>query len=265
MRAFCPALRRERYDAIIDLQGLTKSALIARLARGTSYGLANRTDGASHESPARWLVTQSDPGRAAQPRARPRARARRGRARHARRLAAVVRAGARVAGRRARPRTVVLDPRHVARRQALAGSELDRARPAPRRRGLGGRAAAGERRGRQARARDRRGDRRRQHASGRRWSSARSSIASPRPPARSASTAGRATSPSRSACRTSSSTTSRPRGAPARSRAHSGGRQVSVEGEPVPTVAAVWAAWKGVQSAAAPCAAARPLDAEAGA
>jgi len=41
---------------VLDLQGLTKSALIARLAQGRSYGLANRTDGASHEPPARWLV-----------------------------------------------------------------------------------------------------------------------------------------------------------------------------------------------------------------
>jgi len=30
---------------------------VARLARGPSYGLANRTEGASHEGPARWLVT----------------------------------------------------------------------------------------------------------------------------------------------------------------------------------------------------------------
>jgi heptosyltransferase-1 len=54
--AFVARLRRDRYDAVIDLQGLTKSALIASLARGPSYGLANRTDGASHEWPARWLV-----------------------------------------------------------------------------------------------------------------------------------------------------------------------------------------------------------------
>jgi heptosyltransferase-1 len=53
---FLARLRRHRYDAVIDLQGLTKSALIASLARGASYGLANRTDGASHEWPARWLV-----------------------------------------------------------------------------------------------------------------------------------------------------------------------------------------------------------------
>jgi len=59
MRAFAARLRRERYDAIVDLQGLTKSAVIARLARGKSYGLANRTEGASHEAPARWLVSKA--------------------------------------------------------------------------------------------------------------------------------------------------------------------------------------------------------------
>jgi heptosyltransferase-1 len=53
---FRDAIRGQRYDAIIDFQGLTKSALVARLARGPSYGLANRTDGSSHEWPARWLV-----------------------------------------------------------------------------------------------------------------------------------------------------------------------------------------------------------------
>lgn len=59
-RGFRARLQRERYDAVIDLQGLTKSAIIARMATltsgGASYGLANRTDGASHEAPARWLV-----------------------------------------------------------------------------------------------------------------------------------------------------------------------------------------------------------------
>lgn len=62
-RAFRDQLQSEAYDAVIDLQGLTKSALIARLATlrrgGASYGLANRTDGASHEAPARWLVDQA--------------------------------------------------------------------------------------------------------------------------------------------------------------------------------------------------------------
>ena len=55
-RAFRERLRAHRYDAVLDLQGLTKSALIARVAHGVSYGLANRTDGASFEAPARWLV-----------------------------------------------------------------------------------------------------------------------------------------------------------------------------------------------------------------
>ena len=55
-RTFREALTAEHYDAVIDLQGLTKSAVIARLAHGVSHGLANRTDGSSFEAPARWLV-----------------------------------------------------------------------------------------------------------------------------------------------------------------------------------------------------------------
>lgn len=55
-RAFRQRLQAQPYGAVIDLQGLTKSALVARMARGTSYGLANRTDGSSYEAPARWLV-----------------------------------------------------------------------------------------------------------------------------------------------------------------------------------------------------------------
>ncbi|MDE2092968.1 MAG: lipopolysaccharide heptosyltransferase I [Burkholderiales bacterium] len=55
-RAFRERLQRDHYDAVLDLQGLTKSAVVARLAHGVSYGLANRTDGASFEAPARWLV-----------------------------------------------------------------------------------------------------------------------------------------------------------------------------------------------------------------
>ena len=62
-RAFRHQLRATAYDAVIDLQGLTKSAVIARQARlapgGLRYGLANRTDGASHEPPARWLVDRA--------------------------------------------------------------------------------------------------------------------------------------------------------------------------------------------------------------
>jgi heptosyltransferase-1 len=55
-RAFRERLQREEYDAVVDLQGLTKSALVARLARGLRFGLANRTEGSSWEAPARWLV-----------------------------------------------------------------------------------------------------------------------------------------------------------------------------------------------------------------
>jgi len=59
-RAFRQQLRSERYDAVIDLQGLTKSALIARTARiaegGKRYAMANRTDGASYEAPTRWVA-----------------------------------------------------------------------------------------------------------------------------------------------------------------------------------------------------------------
>jgi heptosyltransferase I len=55
-RALRARLRETHYDAVLDLQGLTKSAVIARLASGVRYGLANRTEGASFEAPARWLV-----------------------------------------------------------------------------------------------------------------------------------------------------------------------------------------------------------------
>ena len=55
-RAFRLALGAVEYDAVIDLQGLTKSALVARLAHGVSHGLAHATDGSSFEAPARWLI-----------------------------------------------------------------------------------------------------------------------------------------------------------------------------------------------------------------
>jgi heptosyltransferase-1 len=62
-RAFRDALRREAYDAIIDLQGLTKSALISRTARvgpsGKRYALGNRTEGSSYESPTRWVADKA--------------------------------------------------------------------------------------------------------------------------------------------------------------------------------------------------------------
>ena len=54
--AFRERLQAPAYDAVLDLQGLTKSAVIARLARGKRHGLAHATDGSSFEWPARWLV-----------------------------------------------------------------------------------------------------------------------------------------------------------------------------------------------------------------
>ena len=57
-REFRQRLTAHRYDAVLDLQGLTKSALVARLADGPSFGLGNRTEGSSFEWPARWLIDQ---------------------------------------------------------------------------------------------------------------------------------------------------------------------------------------------------------------
>ena len=59
-RAFRAALRAEAYDAVIDLQGLTKSALVARVARlaagGKRFAMANQTDGSAYEAPTRWVA-----------------------------------------------------------------------------------------------------------------------------------------------------------------------------------------------------------------
>lgn len=59
-RAFRLELQRESYDAVIDLQGLTKSALISWLAQlapgGQRYALANQTEGSSYEAPTRWVA-----------------------------------------------------------------------------------------------------------------------------------------------------------------------------------------------------------------
>lgn len=62
-RLFKTELQQEQYDAVIDLQGLSKSALISWLARlsegGKRYGLANQTEGSSFEAPARWVAHQA--------------------------------------------------------------------------------------------------------------------------------------------------------------------------------------------------------------
>ena len=62
-RVFKDDLQREQYDAVIDLQGLTKSALVSKLAKlsptGKRYAMANRTDGSSYEAPTRWLADEA--------------------------------------------------------------------------------------------------------------------------------------------------------------------------------------------------------------
>lgn len=59
-QAFKADLQRESYDVILDLQGLTKSAWVAWLARKAKgakrYALANRTDGSGYEWPTRWVA-----------------------------------------------------------------------------------------------------------------------------------------------------------------------------------------------------------------
>ena len=59
-RVFKQELQQTEYDAVIDLQGLSKSALLSWLARlspqGNRYGLANQTEGSSFEAPARWVA-----------------------------------------------------------------------------------------------------------------------------------------------------------------------------------------------------------------
>jgi heptosyltransferase-1 len=64
-QAFKADLQQEAYDVIFDLQGLTKSALVAWLAckakGGQRYALANRTDGSGYERPTRWLADVAVP------------------------------------------------------------------------------------------------------------------------------------------------------------------------------------------------------------
>jgi len=58
--AFKADLRQDAYDAVIDLQGLSKSALVAwqaqLSAKGRRYAMANATDGSSFEAPTRWVA-----------------------------------------------------------------------------------------------------------------------------------------------------------------------------------------------------------------
>ena len=63
--AFRAALRQESYDAVIDFQGLVKSALVARSARLTDTGFsatyANASDACSYEWPVRYLLQRALP------------------------------------------------------------------------------------------------------------------------------------------------------------------------------------------------------------
>jgi len=64
-RAFREDLQAQAYDAVIDLQGLTKSALVSRLARlapgGKRYALANQTEDSGYEAPTRWVADVTIP------------------------------------------------------------------------------------------------------------------------------------------------------------------------------------------------------------
>lgn len=59
LREFWTQLRAFSYDWILDLQGLTKSGVVARMARlnkgGFRVAMANATNGSSYESPTAWL------------------------------------------------------------------------------------------------------------------------------------------------------------------------------------------------------------------
>ncbi len=61
LRHFRRALAEERYDAVIDFQGLLKTAWTASWARGPLAGLANRTDGAGFEWPVRFFYDKRVP------------------------------------------------------------------------------------------------------------------------------------------------------------------------------------------------------------
>ncbi len=59
-QAFQHMLGQVQYDAVIDCQGLTKSAIVARCAAlsaaGKRYAMANRTAGSGYEAPTRWVA-----------------------------------------------------------------------------------------------------------------------------------------------------------------------------------------------------------------
>ncbi len=54
--AFRRDLQATRYDAVIDIHGLSKSAFVAWLACGHRYAMANATRGSGYEAPTRWVA-----------------------------------------------------------------------------------------------------------------------------------------------------------------------------------------------------------------
>ena len=62
-RAFKQDLQAQAYDLVIDLQGLTKSALVAKCAtlapQGRRVAMANRTEGSGYEAPTRWVADRA--------------------------------------------------------------------------------------------------------------------------------------------------------------------------------------------------------------
>ena len=59
IRAFRRALAAQKYDLVIDCQGLIKTAWVASWARGPLVGLGNRTDGAGYEWPVRFFYDRA--------------------------------------------------------------------------------------------------------------------------------------------------------------------------------------------------------------
>jgi heptosyltransferase-1 len=65
--AFKQDLQSHAYDVVVDLQGLSKSALVSFMARltptGQRHAMAQRTEGSGYEAPTRWVadVTHAQP------------------------------------------------------------------------------------------------------------------------------------------------------------------------------------------------------------
>lgn len=61
--AFRAELQATAYDAVVDLQGLSKSALVAWLARlaprGRRIAMAHATEGSGYEAPTRWVADET--------------------------------------------------------------------------------------------------------------------------------------------------------------------------------------------------------------